>query len=113
MMGAMKILLLTLVFTGIAAAQSAPAPIEAPKPPDAVIAAYFKADAALGAARGQHEAMMEDVKKKIAESVARQIQLTVNALVAQSQLQQSCGAYQLDQQALQAGEVKCVEKPKK
>ena len=105
----MKQLILILTLTVAMRAQSAPEPIkvDAPKPPDAAIAAYFKADAALGAARGQHEAMMDDIKKQVAESMARNIQLTVNALVAQSQLQQACGEYQLDMKALQSGEVKC------
>ena len=84
-----------------------------PKPPDAVIAAYFKADAAVTAARAAHDKLMEDIKKAVADSVAKQVNTMIQAVVASSQLNASCGELQIDQQLLQSGEVKCVEKPKK
>jgi len=89
----------------------APPPKEAPKPPDAVIAAWYKATAAEAAGKTAYAALMDQIKKAVDEWYQRQLQLTVNALVAQSQLQASCGDLQLDQQALQANEVKCVPKP--
>lgn len=85
---------------------------EVPKPPDAVIAAWYKATAAEAAGKASYAVLMDQIKKAVDEWAQKQIQLTVNALVAQSQLQASCGELQLDQAALQSGDVKCVEKPK-
>lgn len=88
-----------------------PSESTAPKPPDAVIAAWYKATSAEAAGKAAYAVLMDQIKKAVDEWSNKQIQLTVNALVAQSQLQASCGDLQLDQQALQAGEVKCVPKP--
>ena len=82
------------------------------KPPDAVVAAYFKADSAVQAARAQHDALMEQVKRDVADSVARQVNAMSQLVVAWSQLNAACGELQLDQQAIKQGEVKCMDKPK-
>lgn len=99
-----------LLLPGILFAQAVE-PKTAPKPPDALVAAYFRADSAAAAAKSQHDAMMESYRKAITDSVDRQIQTTMNALVALSALEQGCGELTLDRQALQkTGEAKCIPK---
>lgn len=115
MIGPMKTFILFLIVAVSMLAQSAPEPVkvEVPKPPDAAVAAFFKADGAVSVARAQHDAMMERHKKEVADSLARQIQLGINLVIAQSQLGQSCGEYQLDIKTIQeGGEARCIEKPK-
>ena len=82
---------------------------EALKPTDAQIAAYFKADGELSAERAKHEALMVKQKAEIADSIARQVNATIQAVITQLQLQAACGAgNELDQKALQNREVKCI-----
>ena len=89
---------------------------ESPKPPqnppDSVVAAYFKADGAVTAAHAEHELLMENVKKAVTESIVKQVNTTIQALIARSQLEQSCGELQLDLEALKVREIKCIQKPK-
>lgn len=89
---------------------------ESPKspqsPPDSVVAAYFKAEGAVTAARSEHESLMENIKKAVADSIIKQVNATIQVLISRSQLEQSCGELQLDLEALKAREIKCIEKLK-
>lgn len=49
-------------------------------------------------------------ERVMADSIAKQVNATIQAVIASSQLQAACGSLQLDQQALQSGDVKCIEK---
>jgi hypothetical protein len=105
---------LFVVFASLSIAQELPK-IE-PKKEISPIAKleYFQAESAEKSAKSKHDELMENIKKAVAESVTNQIQATVKVLIANSKLQQECAELnsELDQKALQAGEVKCVEKPK-
>ena len=110
----MKRLFVVLTITVALRAQSAAPITEAPKPPDAAIAAYFKADAALAASKANHEAMMDNIRKALSESITNQARALVTAQAALVALDAACAAgHQLDLTALQnGGDVKCIERKK-
>lgn len=115
----MKTFLTLLVFAFSLAAQSTlgadirrDIKITPGQPSADVVAAYFKAEGAASLEREQYNALVEKFKAELAASIQRQIQTTVQAIIAGSQLQQACGELMLDQQALAQREVKCIPKPK-
>jgi hypothetical protein len=85
---------------------------EANKVPDNKIAAYFQASAAEKAAKAKHDELMDNIKKAITESITNQINTVVRALIATSELSEACRTFnmELDQTAIQNGEVKCTPK---
>jgi hypothetical protein len=101
----MKTFLTLVAFASFGVAQTSP------KPSDATIVAYFKADAALAAAKSEHDALMDNIKKALADSIAKQTNAAIQFVIANSQLRNSCPAeQQIDDQALKSGDVKCVKK---
>ena len=102
-----------LLLTAIAAiAQDAPKP--AAKSPDSLAAAYYKADGAIAVARSNHEALLNNIKTALAESIAKQVQATLAGNIAIAELKAGyCPkGKELDMQALQQGDLACVDSPK-
>ncbi len=89
-------------------AQSAPQPLEAPKPPDVLLAAWYRAVNTETVGRANYDALMEKVKAALAEWANRQTQLAVEVASAYSQLNAACGSeHQFDSK-----EAKCTAKTK-
>lgn len=79
------------------------------EPSDAAIAAYYKAQNALSAARSDHAALMENIRRAVDESVGRQINAVGAVNAAMAELQKQCSG-NIDDAALKEGVVKCLSR---
>jgi myo-inositol-1-phosphate synthase len=106
---------LFILFASISIAQELPKKEEV-KFEQSLIVDYLKATSAETSSRAQYDALMEKVKKSIAESLVAQINTTIQVLIMNSRLQEVCSkaGMELDQKTLETtNEAKCIEIAKK